>query len=104
MAHRLTLDPGSTLCFETKGRSKRWPSLAQAQRARPATLEKFFRAHNCRSRERIQRRLEAIRQAKPLSEDRAVLEPAQLWVGMLVRMIEVLRRAAWQTVTGRSAR
>ena len=70
---------------------KRWPSLAQVQRARPATLEKFFLAHNCRSRERIQRRLDAIRQAQPLTEDRAVLEPAELWVAMLVRMIEVLR-------------
>lgn len=47
---------------------ERWPTLKQAQRARPATLRKFFYQHGCYRRQRNEQRIAGIRQAVPLTE------------------------------------
>jgi len=52
---------------------ERRPSLDKLQRARPATIERFFIDHNSRDRERITERLEQIRKAIPATTDAAVL-------------------------------
>jgi len=52
---------------------ERWPSLDQLQRARPATIERFFIGHNSRNSERIEQRLEQIRKAVPATNDVAVV-------------------------------
>lgn len=57
-----------------------WPTLAAVQRARPATLRKFYRAHNCRKADVIEARLAAIASACPLTTDAAVIEPLSLSV------------------------
>jgi hypothetical protein len=44
---------------------QRWPTLEELQHAHRGTLRKFFHAHNCRSEERIQERIEGIYQATP---------------------------------------
>jgi transposase len=57
---------------------RRWPNLAKLQAAKPGTLRAFFYEHNSRSEERIGARLEAIAQARPLTEDPALVVPLQL--------------------------
>ena len=69
---------------------KKWPSLAQLKRARPETLAKFYRASGSRSSERIQERLEKIRQAQAPSNDVDLLEPMSAYMSALVAQIEVL--------------
>jgi len=63
---------------------KRWPNLAAAQKAKPGVLRSFFHKHNCRSEEKIQARMNAIGEAKALTEDAAVLSCTQLLVQTLI--------------------
>ena len=42
-----------------------WPSLEELQRARSATIERFFIDHNSRDRERISQRLQEMRCLPP---------------------------------------
>lgn len=63
---------------------KRWPNLAAAQRAKPGVLLAFFHQHNCRSEEKIQERIKAIGQAKPLTNDAAIISCMQLQVQTLI--------------------
>jgi transposase len=51
----------------------RWPSLDALQRVRRETLLQFFRAHNSVRRETLERRISSIKEALPLTTDRAVL-------------------------------
>ncbi len=51
----------------------RWPSLQELKRARAITIRKFYIAHNCRQQGTIERRLEAISNAVPVSDDPALL-------------------------------
>ena len=68
----------------------RWPTLEALQRARPATLQKFLREHNCRDEEKIQERIQQIRQAIPATHDEAVIESAQTMVSVYVQQIAIL--------------
>ena len=70
---------------------RRWPTLEAVQRAREKTLLRFFEQHHSRSRERNQKRLEAIRQAMPATRDRAILGAATAAVPTLLQMLRVLR-------------
>ena len=70
---------------------QRWPTLEALQRARPDTVQTFFTAHNCRSQELIQQRLEKIRQAVPAVSDKALIEASQAMTTVLVGMIATLR-------------
>src|SRR5262245_54467808 len=47
---------------------ERWPSLEKLQRTHPGTLHKFFHQHNCRGKERMQERIQAIYQAIPATK------------------------------------
>ena len=68
---------------------KRWPSLAQAKRARKSTLEKFFREHNMNRKALLERRTTAIKSALPLTEDEAIITPYRLQAVTLVAQLEV---------------
>ena len=68
---------------------KRWPSLAQARRARKATREKFFREHNMNRKALLERRMTAIKSAVPLTTDDAVIVPFRLQALTLVAQLEV---------------
>ena len=72
---------------------KRWPSLAQARRARKATLEKFFREHNMNRRALLERRMTAIKSAVPLTTDAAIIMPYRLQAMTLVAQLEIARAA-----------
>ncbi len=63
---------------------KRWPTLGMLQRARPATVLRFWEQHHSRSRRRNQQRLEAIRQARPATRDGAVVTAATAAVKTLL--------------------
>jgi transposase len=70
---------------------KRWHTLDSLQKARPDTVRSFFTAHNCRSQELMQRRLDQIRQAVPAIRDKALIEAAQAMTKVLVELIATLR-------------
>jgi len=70
---------------------QRWPTLETAQRARPETLRKFFHNHNCRSDERIELRLQQVRNAVPATRDPAVIRSGTAAVAVLVQLIQTLR-------------
>jgi len=70
---------------------ERWPDLEQLQRAHDGTLRDFFHKQNCRSKERNQERIEAIRQAVPATTDAAVLEGEAMVAHCLLKLIATLR-------------
>lgn len=67
---------------------ERWPTLSAVQKARPVTLEKFFRSHHSVRRETNQRRLAEIKRAMPLTTDQAVMQSATLIVEALVAQMK----------------
>ena len=69
---------------------EKWPTLPAAKRARKATLERFFHAHNSRYAEVIEKRIQAIKSAIPLTTDPGVIEPNQLMVVALVHQLALL--------------
>jgi len=69
----------------------RWPSLQALQKASEKTLRTFLHQHNCRSEERIQQRLDQIRQAVPVTTDPALLEAATLCIENCVRALAQMR-------------
>ena len=72
---------------------ERWPTLQAARRAREETLVTFFHAHNVRRKDTVQRRLDAIKDDRPLTTDRAVIEPALLHLRALLPQLRELNRA-----------
>ena len=70
----------------------RWPELAVLLRAKPATLESFYKDHSSRRPEVIANRLALIRQARPLTTDQAVIAPAVLRVQWLAAMLRPLQK------------
>jgi len=65
----------------------KWPTLEQVKKAKPDTIRTFYRQHGCRSRERIEERLEAIRGAKALTGDPAVIKTSVCMVQAIVRTL-----------------
>ena len=57
----------------------RWPTLKQAQRARKARLSAFFQEHNVRYPHIIERRIQAILAATPLTSDERSSCPIACW-------------------------
>jgi transposase len=75
---------------------RRWPNLARLQAARPEKLRAFFHAHNSRSEDRINLRLEAIRKARPLTEDPALTGPLELQMQRLVAHLLTVQQTIGQ--------
>jgi transposase len=71
---------------------RRWPNLARLQAAKPGVLRTFFYGHNSRSEERIEQRLKAVKAAKPLTEDPALVGPLQLQMERLVQQLRTLHQ------------
>src|SRR5712692_1838488 len=67
----------------------RWPTLKAAQLARRSTLETFFRDHHVRSADIIDKRIQAIKTATPLTSDEGVIAPHVLFVQALVSQLRV---------------
>ena len=71
----------------------RWPTLKQVKRARKARLEAFFHDHNVRFPKLIEKRLNAIQAATPLTEDIAVITAHTLQAQVLVDQLRVTLQA-----------
>jgi transposase len=73
---------------------ERWPSLEKLQRARPATIERFFIDHNSRDPDRIKERLEQIRKAVPATTDAAVVTSCSAailgWAALLKQVLAAI--------------
>jgi transposase len=66
----------------------RWPCLDALSRTRSATLRAFFHQHNSRRAEAIDRRLEAIRLAVPLTTDAAVITSSVVMIKILAAQMK----------------
>ncbi len=71
----------------------RWPTLLQVKRARKSTLIIFFREHNMRFESVLERRLNAIKTAAPLTLDEAVVVPHRLQALVYVEQLRVMLEA-----------
>jgi transposase len=71
----------------------RWPDLQALQKVSPGRLRKFFYRHNGRQTERIEERLQQIRQAVIATHDPALLQTAALCIQTSIRLLENLREA-----------
>jgi transposase len=67
----------------------RWPTLTHVKRARKATLEAFFKAHNTARSAVVDARIQGIRAARPLTLDAAVILSHQLFASALVEQLRV---------------
>jgi transposase len=70
---------------------ERWPTLEQAPEVSEEEWRKFFHQHQGRSEDRIKQRWAALGQARPLTRDAAVIEPARLMVSVSLKLAAVLR-------------
>jgi len=71
---------------------RRWPSPQKLSRSHRSTLIKFYQDHRCRRSSALNRRLALFEELRALTTDPAVVEPAQIKVGMLVDQVELIRR------------
>jgi transposase len=71
----------------------RWPTFSQVKRARRASLQAFFYAHNGRRPNVISARLGAIKAAIPLTEDMGVIAPCRLQVLVLIEQLRTTLQA-----------
>jgi len=71
----------------------RWPTLLQAKRARRNTLQAFFKAHHSSRSTIMEKRILAIKAARPLTEDKAVINAHCLLALVLVDQLRVTLRA-----------
>ena len=62
-------DLGAPICMAFL---RRWPTLAQAKKAKPAVLRAFFYSQQSRSEEKIKMRITAIAEATALTNDQAL--------------------------------
>jgi transposase len=99
-AHLKMYFPQALLWFEEIGSNiaaeflECWPSLEKLQRAKPATIKRFFIDHHSRDPERLAERLEQIRQAVPATTDSAVAQSSStalvVWAGLLKQVLAAL--------------
>ncbi len=66
----------------------RWPNLDTLTGVRRATLERFFREHNSQRQETIEKRLAAIKEAVPLTTDKAVINSSVMMVKALAAQMK----------------
>jgi transposase len=71
----------------------RWPDLPAVQKAETKTLRAFFYQHNSRGAKKMAARLETVHQARPLTQDEAIMAPARHLVTALAGLLKVLHQA-----------
>jgi len=72
---------------------RKWPTLQKLQRSKPDAVVQFYRSHGSRSRDLIDRRLEEIRSACPLTTDKAIVESSVLMLETIVPQLRALIEA-----------
>jgi len=75
---------------------ERWPDLEKLQRAKPATIQRFFFDHNSRNAQRMTERLDQMSKAVPATSDMAVLTSCRAavvaWAGLLKELLTTIAR------------
>jgi transposase len=71
----------------------KWPTLQKLQKSKSEAVRQFYKDHECRSRERIDRRIEEIRSACPLTTDKAIVESSVLMLKTIVPQLRALIEA-----------
>jgi transposase len=79
------LDSGQALDFLT-----RWPTLESIRKAGALAVEKFYRRHSVRNQDKIEQRLKAIKEARALTTDRAVVAVSRMKALAIVRQLRAL--------------
>lgn len=69
---------------------RRWPTLEQVKKAKPATVRSFLHQHNCRHKAKIEERIQAIATAVAATHDAAVILSARLAVATLIGQLQAL--------------
>lgn len=82
------LNEGMALNFLTK-----WPTLEDLKRARPSTLRQFYYRLNSRYPATIEKRIETIGKAQPVTTDAVIIESYSQQVLMLVDQLKTLRKS-----------
>jgi transposase len=72
---------------------ERWPNLAELQKARATTIEKFLRQHHVRNPDHIRQRIQDIGRAVPATHDPALIDAAQTMALVCIQQMAVLRSA-----------
>jgi hypothetical protein len=67
-----------------------WPTLEKIQKTKAEKIRTFYRKHACRSSELMQKRIEAMRIAQPLTNDAAVTACSGCVIESLVPMMRVV--------------
>jgi transposase len=73
-----------------------WPSLEEVRKVRSATLEKFFRTHNSVRKQGNEERIRQIKEAIPLTTDRAVIDSSVLMIQALASQMKTTLAAIRQ--------
>src|SRR5258708_9396109 len=71
----------------------RWPTLNELHRAKTHTVRSFFYAHNSRSQALIEKRLQQIGEAHPVTDDLALIEPLVLTTKCLLAQLRRFNQA-----------
>lgn len=71
----------------------RWPDLTSLQAAKTQTIRGLFYKHNSRSQKRMEARLQSIKNARPLTTDQALIQPATALVLALVGMLKAIHKS-----------
>ena len=72
---------------------ERWPTLERLQKVKPTTLRRFFVDHNSRNPDKVEKRVEEVRQAVAATHDPAVILASSAAALALVRILQPLREA-----------
>lgn len=68
----------------------RWPDLISLKAAKPGTIKRFYYMHNVRSPELIQKRLQLIEQAVPVTTNDVIVSVSVVKLKALVALLRVL--------------
>jgi len=82
------LDSKQALDFLT-----RWQTLESIRKAGALAVEKFYRRHSVRNQDKIEQRLKAIKEARALTTDRAVLAASRMKALAIVRQLRALGKS-----------
>ena len=67
---------------------RRWPTLQQLRRARPATLRSFLAEHGLRGEQRQTQWITAVRENLPLTDDKAIIDTQAPYAKMIAEQIQ----------------
>jgi len=74
----------------------KWPSFEELRRAREETIRSFYYRHNCRSKKRIEARLDLIGREQPLTRDEPIIEASKMMAVALCKQMRQLNASVTQ--------